>query len=125
MTWQLGIDVGTTATAAALAREGADAAPIALGDSMPTIPSAVAVMADGTLVAGDDAWAVGAAEPSAVVAAPKARLGASQPLTAGGRTLGAEELFAGLVRSLVERAAAAVGTRPDHVTLTHPGGWTP
>ena len=65
MGYQLGVDLGTTYTAAAVGRDGrAEAA--TLGASNPVMPSVVLLRADGEVLVGEVAVRRGLAEPTRV-----------------------------------------------------------
>ncbi|MHB8416621.1 MAG: Hsp70 family protein [Myxococcales bacterium] len=81
--WVLGIDVGTTSTRVALVRNGrAELVPLGREG---VIPSAVAIDAQGRLLVGARAKALGVAEPAHVVTGAKRWLGRRFEPAAAGR----------------------------------------
>ena len=84
MGYRLGIDLGTTYTAAALCRDGR-AEMLALGDRSPVIPSVVAIREDGTVLTGEAAERRVAIEPDRVGREFKRRFG--DPAVRGGAPL--------------------------------------
>ena len=116
MTTRLGVDLGTTWTAAALTADGRTS-PVGLGSAGPAMPSVVAVV-DGKPVAGEAAVRAGVADPTAVAREFKRRLGDTTPIVLGGTPYGAETLTGHLLAHVV----AAAGGVTD-VTLSHPATW--
>jgi actin-like ATPase involved in cell morphogenesis len=116
----LGVDLGTTWTAAAGGRAGASE-PIALDDHGAAMPSVVALV-DGTFLAGSRAVRAAAADPTCAAREFKRRFGDTTPIVVAGTPLGAETLTGHLLAAVVAGAADA-GTRPDRVVLTHPATW--
>ena len=65
MTFGLGVDLGTTFTAAAVSRSGRPEM-VNLGERSPAIPSVVMIREDGTSVVGDAAHRRAASHPARV-----------------------------------------------------------
>jgi actin-like ATPase involved in cell morphogenesis len=122
-TYRLGVDLGTTWTAAAVARAGAGAAePLPLGEQGAAMPSVVAL--DGeAVVAGDAAERRLLADPTVGVREPKRRLGDTTPFVIAGTPYGADALMGHLLRHTVDRASEAFGAAPAEVVVTHPANW--
>ncbi len=118
---RLGVDLGTTWTAAAV-HTAAGAEALQLATHTIATPSVVA-SADGTLVVGDAAERRMASDPAAGAREFKRRLGDSTPYVLSGVPYGAEALMAQLLRHVLETAEAQHGERPESVTLTHPANW--
>jgi molecular chaperone DnaK (HSP70) len=78
---QLGIDLGTTWTAAAVHRAGRVEI-VSLGDRAPTIPSVVFLREDGVVLTGDAANRRAVTEPGRVAREFKRRLGLAEDLEA-------------------------------------------
>src|SRR5262245_53362009 len=116
----LGVDLGTTWTAAAVF-DGSAVAPLKLGAAGAAMPSVVAV-ADGKPVAGDAAVRVGRDSTAAVAREFKRRLGDSTPIVLSGTPYGPETLTGHLLAHVVA-AAANAGHDTSHVTLAHPATW--
>src|SRR3954451_94645 len=102
MGYQLGIDLGTTYSAAAVCRPVGEhwVAPemVALSGRRTDVPSVLFVGPDGEVLVGDAAERRAVTDPDRVVREFKRRVGDSTPIVVGGRTWAAEELCARLVR---------------------------
>jgi molecular chaperone DnaK len=120
--YRLGIDLGTTYTAAAV-EEGGRAEAVQLGDHAPQIPSAVFVREDGELLFGEAAVRRGAVQPDRLEREFKRRLGDRTPYVLGGREITADQLTAHLLRWVVAEVMRRQQRRPDRITLTHPANW--
>ena len=97
MEYSLGIDLGTTYSAAATARD--DRLEIfQLGERSATIPSIVVLRADGEVLTGEAAERRALAEPTRTGREFKRRLGDPTPIILGGTPYGAEALLAHLLR---------------------------
>lgn len=122
MSSSLGIDAGTSFTAAAV-RDGGHASVIGLSDRSSALPSAVFLAADGTWFSGDAALRRGVREPSRMAEHFKRRFGDSVPLVLGATPMAADQLWARLVRSVVDRVGALRSDPPDRIAVAHPAGW--
>src|SRR6478752_424467 len=107
----LGVDLGTTWTAAVRCAPGGEAEVLTLGENGPAMPSVVALDGD-SVVAGDAAERRLLAEPSAGAREPKRRLGDTTPFVIGGTPYGADTLMGQLLRHVLEVAADGDGNRP-------------
>ncbi len=124
MGYSLGVDLGTTFTAAAVSRgERVEIAP--LGDRMAAIPSVVLVRADGPVLVGNAADRRAAVEPDRVAREFKRRLGDPTPLFIGGAPHSVPSVLARLLAAVVTTVAEREGGQPDRVVLTHPANWGP
>jgi actin-like ATPase involved in cell morphogenesis len=124
MTYQLGIDLGTTYTAAAIHRAGR--AEIAtLGDRAAAIPSAVFLKEDETILTGDAASRRAMSEPGRIAREFKRRVGDPTPILLGGSPYSAEALTAKLLRWVVDKVTELEGGPPSHITVSHPANWGP
>ena len=122
MAYALGIDLGTTYSAAAIAR--ADRLEIfQLGERAATIPSIVLLRADGEVLTGEAAERRALAEPTRTGREFKRRLGDPTPIILGGTPYGAEALLAHLLRSIVTRVSQQSGERPAAIALCHPASY--
>jgi len=74
MSYGLGVDLGTTFTAAAVARDGR-VEMATLGDHTDAVPSVVLIRAEGTVLTGGAAERRAAAEPDRVARSVKRRFG--------------------------------------------------
>ena len=122
--YTLGVDVGTSRTAAAVWRDGR-AATVNLGDRADTLPSAVLLRSDGALLVGDAAVRRGVLEPERLARGFKRRLGDPTGLLLGDDQLDPVELTGALLRHVVDTVREREGGEPEHVTLTHPATWGP
>jgi actin-like ATPase involved in cell morphogenesis len=126
MSYLLGIDVGTTRTAAAICRPGGRAPEsemVSLGDRSSAVPSVLHVSDDGGILVGDAAERRAVPEPDRVVREFKRRIGDPTPIVVGGRPWAPEELSARLVRWVVERVAQREGGPAARIAVTHPASW--
>lgn len=124
MGYVLGIDVGTTFSAAAVAEAGR-AEIFTLGHNSPTIPSVVLLRADGEVLVGEAAERRALTEPNRVARQFKRRLGDPVPMLLGGTPYGAETLYGHLLASIATRVTRERGAPPDVVVLSHPASWGP
>jgi actin-like ATPase involved in cell morphogenesis len=124
LTYRLGIDLGTTYTAAAIERDGRVEVS-SLGTSSPVVPSVVLLRDDGDVLVGEAAARRGIDEPSRVAREFKRRLGDPAPLVLGGTPYGAEALMGHLLRRVVALVAEHEGEAPDRVVITHPANFGP
>jgi actin-like ATPase involved in cell morphogenesis len=120
--YRLGIDLGTTFTAAAV-EQGGRAEVVQLGDHAPQIPSAVFVREDGALLVGEAAVRRGAVQPDRLEREFKRRLGDRIPYVLGGQEFTAEQLTARLLRTVVDEVERRYGGPPERLALTHPANW--
>src|SRR5690348_3863050 len=116
MGYWLGIDVGSTATVAAVCRVGGPAEVVGLGADSVGVPSVVSVSAAGEM-------AVGLAAPDRVVRGFVDRVGDQVPMVCGRQVYPAEQLVAMVVRWVVERVASRLGGPAQGIVVTHPVGW--
>lgn len=125
--YALGIDIGTTYTAAAVGRREADGAlrlrPIDLGTRKSAVPTVVYLGEDGAVVVGEPAERRAIDSPDRVVREFKRRIGDETPLIVGDIVVAPEDLFALLARWVVERAEAQEGEPPASVALSYPAAW--
>ncbi|GAA2565482.1 Hsp70 family protein [Pseudonocardia hydrocarbonoxydans] len=124
MGYQLGIDLGTTWTAAAVCRDGQDRPEVLpLGSASSAVASVVFLAPDGTLVLGEAAQRRALTEPRRVAREFKRRIGDDTPLMVGGEPVAAAELSARFVAWVVDEAARREGGPADAVAVTHPVEW--
>jgi molecular chaperone DnaK (HSP70) len=120
MSYQLGIDFGTTFTAAVLCRAG-EPEVVDLGAGRAAVPSVLHLGADGAVTVGEAAPLL--SDPERTVRAPKRRIGDPAPVVLGGEPWPAEDLAARLVRWVVDRAAEQAGGPAARIALAHPATW--
>jgi len=122
MSYALGIDLGTTYTAAAVARNGR-AEVAALGYRATSVPSVVLLTADGRFLVGDAAERRAAHEPRRVAREFKRRVGDPAPLLLGGTPIAVDRCLAEVLRWVIATVGEAEGGPPASVTVTHPANW--
>ena len=122
MEYSLGIDLGTTYSAAATARDGRLEI-FQLGQHSATIPSIVVLRADGEVLTGEAAEHRALAEPTRTGREFKRRLGDPTPIILGGTPYGAEALLAHLLRGIVVRIGEQLGGPPAAIALCHPASY--
>ena len=127
MGYQLGIDLGTTYTAAAVCRSSgrgwAEPEVISLGSRSATVASVLFLAADGAVLVGEAAERRALTDPDRVVREFKRRIGDPTPIVVAGRNWAPEELSARLVRWVLDRVAEREGGPADRIAVTHPASW--
>ena len=123
MAYQLGIDLGTTFTCAAVSRSSGEPEVVTLGSRGATIPSVIFVGTDGGVVVGEAAERRAVTDPDRVVREFKRRIGDPTPVMVGGRPWAPQDLSARLVRWVVDRVAEREGGPADRIAVTHPASW--
>ena len=122
MTYTLGVDLGTTYTAAAVLRNGR-AEMATLGTRSLEIPSVVLLREDGVLLIGEPAERRSLIEPARFAREFKRRIGDPTPVLLGGSPFSAHALMAHLLRGVVKVIADREGGPPDHTVVTCPANW--
>ncbi|MEU4746794.1 Hsp70 family protein, partial [Actinosynnema sp. NPDC023658] len=113
MRYGLGIDLGTTFTAAAVSGESGTRV-VPLGRDV-VAPSTVFARPDDTLLTGDLAEIAAAVDPTRVSRGHKRRLGDPSPLVIGGVAYAPAALLAAQLRDVVAAVTAQEGAPPDSV----------
>ncbi len=121
MGYKLGIDLGTTWTAAAILRDGRSTM-VELSQHG-TAVSSVVLIHDDLILVGQAAEQRAIAEPSRVARQFKRRMGDNTPMLLGGSPYSAEAVTARLLAWVVEQVSAQEGGPADHLVLTHPANW--
>jgi hypothetical protein len=121
MSWALGVDLGTSFSAAAVA-SGPRLETVPLGAHSSAVPSAV-YQGNDDMVVGDSALLRGDAAPSRLSLGFKRQLGESTPLLVADRFVTAEELEARLGKWVFARACQLEGSTPSEVVFTFPAFW--
>ncbi|MPY94459.1 MAG: Hsp70 family protein, partial [Acidimicrobiia bacterium] len=124
MGYCLGIDVGTTSTAAAIVRDGAVQV-VALGALSDSVPSILFVTRDFQLVVGEAAARQALTDPSAAARHYKRRLGDPVPLLVRGSPYSAEMLIAKMLSWVVDQVVDREGEEPETIVASHPANWGP
>lgn len=122
MGYRLGIDLGTTFTAAAFIE---DAGPrmLELGNRNLTMPSVIFVPDDGPLLFGETAERRSASEPERVLREFKRRIGDTVPMLVEQQSFSARFLQTELLRWVLQVANERLGGPPEHVVVTYPANW--
>lgn len=126
MSYSLGIDVGTTFTAAAICRESGRYAPpdvVPLGSRSAVVSSTVYLGQDGQVVVGEAAERRAVTEPVRVVREFTRRIGDEDPIVIGGVPHSAAEIAALVIRWVVDRTAHREGGPAQSITITYPASW--
>ena len=124
MGYVLGIDLGTTFTAAAVSLDGRNEV-VSLGNHAVTIPSVVFLRDDGEVIIGDVAQRRGQQEPDRLAREFKRRFGDSTPIMLGNTPYSAERLMAAVLQQVVSQVSERFGGAPDAVAIAHPANWGP
>lgn len=119
--YRLGIDFGTSSTAAALRRPDGRVESL-LFDGSPLLPSAVCVDPDGRLLVGRDALHAALAGPHRFEPHPKRRIDDGVVLL-GEAELTVVELIGAVLNRVAVKARRIIGGDPDAVMLTCPVAW--
>lgn len=122
MGYALGIDLGTTFTAAAVMR-GDRAEVMPLGNHAATVPTMVFLREDDRVLIGDAAERRGVAEPARLAREFKRRLGDTAPIMLDRTPFSADRLLGVMLRQILADVAERQGGDPDVVALTHPANW--
>jgi len=124
MGYDLGVDLGTTYTCAAIVRDG-QVSVCQLGQSAQVIPSVISIRDDGTVLTGEAAARRAITDPARTVREFKRRFGDDAPFVIGGTPYGAEVLTARLLQAVVAQVSAHEGEPPTSVAISHPATWGP
>ena len=122
MGYRLGVDLGTTFTAAAVGN-GEPPSMLGLGDRALQVPSVVFLTEDGEFLIGDAAERRGRTDPARVVREFKRRIGDPVPLLVAGIPFSPQALTARLLAWVVTAAIERMGAEPDELVLTYPANW--
>jgi YVTN family beta-propeller protein len=122
--YSLGIDLGTTFVAAALAT-ATRVEMFTLGDRSVVSPAVVYLREDGTLVTGEAASLRAVSSPDRAGREFKRRLGNPTPVMLGGQPHIVTMLLGTLLRDVMQKVVETEGEPPDRVLLTHPANWGP
>jgi molecular chaperone DnaK len=117
----LGIDFGTSNTAAMLRLDDGRTRPL-LFDGAPMMPTAVYLTPDGQMLVGRDAERHSRVDPSRFEPNPKRRVDDGVVLL-GETELSVPQVFAAVLRQVGVEAHRQLGAPPEQVRLTHPARW--
>src|SRR4051812_20397789 len=122
----LGVDLGTTYTAAAATPVvGGKPEMIGLGNRTAEIPSVLLLRSDGEFLVGEPAERRAFGEPDRVARQFKRRLGDATPLLLGGSPFSPEALLGRLLKFVVARAVEQRGTDFVATVVCHPTNFGP
>lgn len=124
MGYALGVDLGTTYTAAAVS-DGQHAEIVPLGDRSPQAPSVVYKHPDGTFRYGESAERHAATEPERIAREFKRRMGDKTPIFVAGTPMSAHACSKALLGWTIDQVVAGQGAPPDRVVVTCPANWGP
>src|SRR3954469_22140966 len=126
MAYRVGIDLGTTYSAAAVCRD-ADPRPeiVPLAGPATSVATMVYLAPDGTMVCGEPAQRRAVTDPRRVVREFKRRVGDGTPIVVGGHPVPAEAVAARFVAWLLAVVGEREGGPAERVALTHPAEWGP
>jgi YVTN family beta-propeller protein len=122
MSYSLGVDLGTTFVAAAIARLDR-VEMFTLGDRTVVAPAVVYAREDGSIVTGEAANRRAVSTPERVGRDFKRHLGDPTPVMLGGAPYAVTSLLRALLSEAVDGVTASEGAAPDRVVLTHPANW--
>ncbi|HEX6871062.1 MAG TPA: Hsp70 family protein, partial [Micromonosporaceae bacterium] len=120
--FRLGVDFGTSHTAAILRWPDGHARPL-LFDGSPLLPSAVYADNDDQLLVGRDAVHAARLDPARFEPSPKRRLD-QPPVQLGDRQVEPAAMVAAVLARVREEAVRVSGATDLTVRLTHPAGWS-
>jgi actin-like ATPase involved in cell morphogenesis len=124
----LGIDLGTTYTAAAIcwpAVDGLEVQVVPLSNHSHAVPSVLYLPGDGSVVVGEGAQRRALTDPDRVIREFKSRIGDEIPMLVGGSPFFAHDLAAEFASWLWNLVSEREGQPPEGVTLTCPASWGP
>ncbi|MEM9514365.1 MAG: Hsp70 family protein [Actinomycetota bacterium] len=118
----LGVDLGTTFTAAASFRGGV-VEPVTLGANGWSIPSVVHLSATGEVVCGEAAAYLGPSAPERTFQEFKRDFGSPIPLVTPDGQRSPEWMTTRLIEHVLRTAEDRLGRSPDALVITHPATW--
>jgi molecular chaperone DnaK len=127
VSYWLGIDAGTTFTAAAICRAQAQrrALPemVPLGTRCTAVSSVLYLAPDGQVVVGEAAERRAVTDPERVVREFKRRIGDEVPMVIGGLPHSPPEIAAKVLCWVIDRVAQREGGPASGIAITHPASW--
>jgi hypothetical protein len=119
--YRLGIDLGTSNTAAIVRESDGRTRPL-LFDGAPLLPSAVCLEPSGQMLVGREAVHAARAYPDRFEPNPKQRVDEGTVLL-GDSEVEVDALLAAILTRVAAEAARTLGEPPHEVRLTHPAAW--
>ncbi|NMR31770.1 Hsp70 family protein [Crystallibacter degradans] len=127
MAFVLGIDIGTSFSAAAVARLDSAGHPapqvLNLGVRGGAVPSVIFLGEDGQVLVGEAAERRGTTHPDRLVREFKRRVGDAVPIVVGDLSVAPEDIVATMARWVVDRAQEREGEPPAAIAIAHPASW--
>jgi molecular chaperone DnaK len=124
MAYVLGVDVGTTFTAAATwRRHDGRAEVVALGERASVIPSVLFLRPDGEWLVGEAARRRAVGEPQRVASELKRRIGDTVPVLVDGRPFAPETLVGVLLAWVLAQVSQREDGPPERLVVTCPTNW--
>jgi len=125
----LGVDMGTTFTAAAVAVGEEPPVAVPLGSRAATMPTVAYLGPDGEFLVGEAAERRALTDPDWVVRRFKRRIGDETPVLVGTGAQAtrhhAHSLAARMISWVVGQVMLRQGGAPERIVVTHPVGWGP
>jgi molecular chaperone DnaK len=125
MSYQVGVDLGSTFSAAAVCRTGGNPAPeiIPLAGRTAFVPSVLFTNGDGSVLIGEEGENQALVDPQRIVRQFTRRVGDGVPVLVGGGPMPAEVLAARFVARLLDLVANRLGGPASRIAITHPAAW--
>jgi ABC-type oligopeptide transport system substrate-binding subunit/actin-like ATPase involved in cell morphogenesis len=120
--YELGVDLGTTYTAAAVRRDGRVVI-ASLGTRTLEMPSVAFLQENGEVLVGETAERRSFTQSDRFAREFKRRIGDPTPILLGGTPFSAHALTARLLRTVVTAVADRGGGPPGHTVVTCPASW--
>lgn len=124
MSYELGVDLGTTYTAAAV-RRAERTVMVELGNRSQTVPSVLLFAEDGSVLLGEAAQRRSTVEPERIAREYKRRLGDPTPILIGGTPHSADALTGRMLRWVVDLVTEREGGPPRRIGVAYPANWGP
>lgn len=125
VSYDLGIDIGTSYSAAAVYRDSGAVDVVGLGSIADSMPSVVYLSEDGSILIGDSANRRSVTDPQGAAREFKRRLGDSTPIILRTSPFSAEQLYARTLEHVVQRVIEREQGPPRKTIVTHPANWGP
>ena len=123
MAYRLGIDLGESLTLAAYLFEG-EVRLLPLDDNAAALPTMAHNRSTGGVVVGAEALAVRAADPEGVIEAPLDLLARNTQTEINGQRVTGEVIAARILETVLAKAVARFGSRPERTVVAHPATWS-
>ena len=120
VSYDLGIDIGTSYSAAAVYRDSGAVDVVGLGSIADSMPSVVYLSEDGSILIGDSANRRSVTDPQGAAREFKRRLGDSTPIILRTSPFSAEQLYARTLEHVVQRVIEREQGPPRKTIVTHP-----